>query len=113
MEQSGTMRNAAAGGARPDGGEAFFSSYPKGSAKRSLGGIGGNPPLGGGFSPDPLTTDMGKRVAAESPERKEAALWLQTNLPTVAAVAASFRAEFGDVRLVWAREGVHEVGRAS
>lgn len=72
------------------------------------------PPLKGGpFPPNPEPPSEYKRIEAESPERKAAALWLRANLPTVAAVAADFRMAFGDVRLVWAREGGHEVGRAS
>lgn len=72
------------------------------------------PPLRGGpFPPNPKPPSEDKRIEAESPERKAAALWLQANMPTVASVAAGFREEFGDVRLVWAKEGGHEVGRAS
>ena len=36
--------------------------------------------------------------------------WVRLNLPGVAAVASEYRAEFGDVRLVWAREAGHEIG---
>lgn len=91
-------------------------SYRQGSAKRFLGGIEENhPPPKGGVcfpsNPEPPVED--KRVAEASPERKAAALWLQENMPTVASVAAGFREAFGDVRLVWAREGGHEVGQAS
>lgn len=72
------------------------------------------PPLRGGpFPPNPEPPSEDKRIEAESPERKAAALWLRANMPEVAAVAADFRKVFGDVRLVWAREGGHEVGRAT
>lgn len=34
-------------------------------------------------------------------------------MPTVAAFAAAMRAEFGDVRLVYASENGHTLGKAS
>lgn len=37
--------------------------------------------------------------------------WVAENLPTCASVANEFRKEFGDVRLVWARENGHEIGK--
>lgn len=37
--------------------------------------------------------------------------WVAENLPAVAAFASAFRAEFGDVRLVFAAEGGHVIGR--
>ena len=46
-------------------------------------------------------------------DRQAGAAWLRDNLPTVAAVAADFREAFGDVRLAWAKEGGHEVGKKS
>jgi len=39
--------------------------------------------------------------------------WVRENLPTCAAVAAEFKAEFGDVRLVYAKEAGHEIGKPS
>ena len=51
------------------------------------------------------------RHASPADDRQAAAAWLRANLPTVAAIAASFRDEFGDVRLVWAKEAGHEIGR--
>lgn len=37
--------------------------------------------------------------------------WVAENLPTVAAFAAAMRAEFGDVRLVFAAEAGHVLGK--
>jgi hypothetical protein len=72
--------------------------------------LGGNhPPLKGGVfspkkhSPLPMPTDRAESMAE----------WVRENLPTCAAIAAEFKAEFGDVRLVYAREAGHEIGRAS
>lgn len=53
------------------------------------------------------------RGAGNSEKRNEAAEWLATNLPTVAAFATAMRAEFGDVRLVYASENGHTLGKAS
>jgi len=36
---------------------------------------------------------------------------VRANLPTVAAIAASFRAEFGEVRLAYASENGHVLGK--
>jgi len=47
----------------------------------------------------------------EKKDVEEMRKWVADNLPTCAAIAAAFRAEFGDVRLVWAKEGGHEIGR--
>lgn len=104
-ERNETCRSASAGSVRSAAG-GFFSPETQGSAKRSHGGFGGKPPLkGGGFPPNPPPIeDGGKRDAA--------AAWLADNLPTVAAFATAMRAEFGDVRLVWAKEAGHEIGRS-
>jgi hypothetical protein len=85
----------------------FFSSAKQG---RQGGDLGGNhPPLKGGVfspkkhSPLPMPTDRSESMAE----------WVRENLPTCAAVAAEFKAEFGDVRLVYASEGGHVLGTAS
>ena len=39
------------------------------------------------------------------------AAWVRENLPVCAAVAAEFKAEFGDVRLVYAAENGHTLGK--
>jgi len=85
----------------------FFSSAKQG---RQGGDLGGNhPPLKGGVfspkkhSPLPMPTDQAESKAE----------WVRENLPTCAAVAAEFKAEFGDVRLVYAKEAGHEIGRRS
>ena len=44
---------------------------------------------------------------------EEKAEWVRLNLPTVAAFATAMRAEFGEVRLVYARENGHTIGKAS
>lgn len=38
------------------------------------------------------------------------AAWVRQNLPTCAAVAAGFRAAFGEVRLIYASENGHQIG---
>lgn len=43
--------------------------------------------------------------------RADGADWVRTNLPTVAAVAASFKAVFGDIRLAYASEAGHVLGK--
>lgn len=80
-----------------------FSSLPAGAAQRSLGGFGGKPPLGGGFPPNPPPLEDGQRSAAAG--------WLMDNLPTVSAFANMLRAEFGEVRLVFASENGHVLGK--
>lgn len=106
MERTGTIRNESrplAGGAD----EAVFSLV---SQQLRQGGNSNphNPPKGGcvGFerpSPQP-TTKQGNADKAE---------WVKTNLPTCAAVAAEFRAAFGEVRLAYASENGHEIGTRS
>ena len=106
MERNGTVRNVAR--AEKSGVDsAYFFSSAKGFRQ------GGNspphnPPKGGcvggeRHSPQP----------ALSAEREARAEWVRQNLPGCAAVAAAFRAEFEGVRMVWAREGWNEVGKAT
>lgn len=42
--------------------------------------------------------------------REEKRVWVNENMPTCAAVAASFREVFGDVRMVYASENGHVLG---
>lgn len=44
-------------------------------------------------------------------DRQQLAAWVRENLPQCSAVAERFRAEFGDVRMVWASEGGHVLGK--
>lgn len=46
-------------------------------------------------------------------DRNERAAWVNENLPACAAVAAAFKAEFGDVRLVFASQNGHTIGQRS
>jgi hypothetical protein len=39
--------------------------------------------------------------------------WVRDNLPECASVAAAFKAEFGDVRLTYASENGHVLGKES
>lgn len=39
------------------------------------------------------------------------AVWVREHLPTCAAVAAEFRAVFGDVRMTYASENGHVIGK--
>lgn len=41
------------------------------------------------------------------------AQWVRENLPECASIAASFRAEFGDVRMTYASENGHVLGKES
>ncbi len=44
-------------------------------------------------------------------DREQRAAWVRANLPECSAVAAAFRAEFGDLRLVYASENGHVIGK--
>lgn len=44
-------------------------------------------------------------------DRESRAAWVRENLPGCTAVADVFRAEFGDVRLVFAAEAGHVIGK--
>ena len=44
-------------------------------------------------------------------EKDEKQQWVRNNLPTCAALAGDFKAVFGDVRLVYAAENGHELGK--
>lgn len=44
-------------------------------------------------------------------DRESRAAWVRENLPGCTAVAEAFRAEFGEVRLVFAAEAGHVIGR--
>ncbi len=57
--------------------------------------------VGERHSPEPTSHDR----------RAGGAEWVRESLPTVAAIAASFRAEFGDVRLAYASENGHVLGK--
>lgn len=46
-----------------------------------------------------------------SDEREKKAAWVKANLPTCAAVAASFKEAFCDVRMVYASENGHSIGQ--
>ena len=48
---------------------------------------------------------------AAADRRSEAAEWVRQNLPECSAFAAACRKEFGEVRLLWASENGHEVGK--
>lgn len=52
---------------------------------------------------------MAERPASSA----EMAEWVRLNMPTVAAFATAMRDEFGDVRLVYASENGHTLGKAS
>lgn len=39
--------------------------------------------------------------------------WVRDNMPVIAAIANEFKAEFGDVRLVFASENGHVIGKPS
>ncbi len=49
----------------------------------------------------------------EKKEVEEMRKWVTENMPTVAAFAAAMRAEFGEVRLIYASENGHTLGKAS
>lgn len=107
MERRGTGRNTACLGSSAGADSAFF--LPSAAGVRHPGNsLSSTTPLGGvdgereRHSPEP--TSPGRRSGG--------AEWVRENLPTVAAVAARFRAEFGDVRLVHAVENGHEIGRS-
>lgn len=105
MERRGTGRNTACLGSSAGADSAFF--LPSAAGVRHPGNSPThNPPKGGcvvgeRHSPEPTSTDR----------RAGGAEWVRENLPSVAAVAATFRAEFGDVRLTYASENGHEIGR--
>ena len=44
-------------------------------------------------------------------DRASKAAWVRENLPGCTTVADAFRAEFGDVRLVFASENGHVIGK--
>lgn len=85
----------------------FFSSAKQGRQGGDWGET--HPPLKGGVvfpqkpPPQPMPSDRAEKLAE----------WVRENLPTCSAVAAEYRAEFGDVRMVYAREAGHEIGRRS
>lgn len=97
-------RNAPVVGSASDG---FFSSAKQGRQGGDWGET--HPPLKGGgvFPQKPPPQPMPSDRAAAMAE------WVRETLPTCAAVAAEFRESFGDVRLVYAREAGHEIGRRS
>jgi len=57
--------------------------------------------VGERHSPEPTGTDR----------RADGAAWVRENLPGWAAVAAGFKAAFGELRLTWASEGGHVIGK--
>ena len=50
-------------------------------------------------------------LAVMADDREQRAAWVRANLPECSAVAAAFRAEFGEVRLVFASENGHVIGK--
>lgn len=51
------------------------------------------------------------RWSVMADDRESRAAWVRENLPGCTAVAEAFRAEFGDVRLVFAAEAGHVIGK--
>ena len=52
-----------------------------------------------------------KELMMSDESRDEKRKWVQDNMPTCAAIAAEFKNVFGDVRLVYASEAGHVIGK--
>lgn len=63
--------------------------------------------------PSPLKGEgVGGGVGLAAADRRaEAAEWVRQNLPTCSAVAAAFRQQFGNIRLVYASENGNQIGK--
>ena len=66
----------------------------------------GHPPLGGGVQ-------EGRGPAPSASDRSEVAGWVRDNLPACSAFAAAFKAEFEGLRLTFASEAGHTIGKPS
>lgn len=99
-----TPEGLATESAGADGGKAVF--FPSAKRVRQGGDWEKHPPLKGGVfsqTPPPLPT--------QTAEARQKAEWVRENLPHIAKVAAEYREAFGDVRLAYAAENGHVVGR--
>lgn len=67
------------------------------------------PPKGG--EGEGIADRRPNRGSVMADDRESRAAWVRENLPGCAAVAEAFRAEFGDVRLVFAAEAGHVIGK--
>lgn len=70
------------------------------------------PLKGGPFPPNPEPPSEYKRIEAESPERKAAAIWLRENFPEVAGFVDQFADAFGrsNFAVTFAGENGHVIG---
>lgn len=101
-----TPEGSATVSAGAEGEKAVF--FPSAQRVRQGGNGEKHPPLKGGvFSPIPSP------LPTQTAEARQKAEWVRENLPTCAKVAAEFREAFGDVRLTYAAENGHVVGRKS